>query len=287
MRKNRGYIDYDYEAAFTDPIDYSNESNIEKLLQQGKVKSVYTTKTIKAGNQFEVEIYPSFTKKESTGMNLKPRSSTAQKNLNDKNARKKLERLINANFSNGDLWVTLTYDNEHLPESMKDALKNIGNYMRRINYRREKMGLSNAKYIYITEYNPKKKIRCHHHLIMDGALSMDLVEKMWKFGKRNNVRRTQEDEDGGLMGLAKYLVKDPAGSKRWCSSKNLKKPVESKSYHAFRSRQVRKMVENRECVKELLEKRYKNRSLINFEIKKNEINGYFYVYARMTERRNQ
>lgn len=180
MRKNRGYIDYDYEAAFTDPIDYSNESNIEKLLQQGKVKSVYTTKTIKAGNQFEVEIYPSFTKKESTGMNLKPRSSTAQKNLNDKNARKKLERLINANFSNGDLWVTLTYDNEHLPESMKDALKNIGNYMRRINYRREKMGLSNAKYIYITEYNPKKKIRCHHHLIMDGALSMDLVEKMWK-----------------------------------------------------------------------------------------------------------
>lgn len=47
------------------------------------------------------------------------------------------------------------------------------------------------------------------------------------------------------------------------------------------------MVENRECVKELLEKRYKNRSLINFEIKKNEINGYFYVYARMTERRNQ
>ena len=94
MRKKRGYIDYDYEAAFTDPIDYSNERNIEKLLQQGKVKSVYTTKTIKAGNQFEVEIYPSFTKKESTGMNLKPRSSTAQKNLNDKNARKKLERLI-------------------------------------------------------------------------------------------------------------------------------------------------------------------------------------------------
>ena len=114
---------------------------------------------------------------------------------------------------------------------------------------------------------------------------------MWRkcgnIGKRNNVRRTQEDEDGGLTGLAKYLVKDPAGSKRWCSSKNLKKPVESKSYHAFRSRQVRKMVENRECVKELLEKRYKNRSLINFEIKKNEINGYFYVYARMTERRNQ
>ena len=112
------------------------------------MKSVYTTKTIKAGNQFEVEIYPSFTKKESTGMNLKPRSSTAQKNLNDKNARKKLERLINANFSNGDLWVTLTYDNKHLPESMKDALKNIGNYIKKNQLQKRKNGIIKRK-IYI------------------------------------------------------------------------------------------------------------------------------------------
>lgn len=287
MRRKKHYVEYDYEATFTEPIDYANESNMEKLLQQGKVKSLYTTKTIKAGNQFEVEIYPAFTRKESMGKNLKPRSTSAQKNLNDKNARKKLERLINANFSSGDLWITLTYDNEHLPVSMKEALKNIGNYIRRINYRREKIGLSNAKYIYVTEYNPGKKIRCHHHIIMDGELPMDDVEKLWKCGKRNNVRRTATDEEGALTGLAKYLAKDPAGNKRWCSSTNLRKPVESKSYHAFRSRQVRKMVENRECVKQMLEKKYKNRRLINFEIKKNEINGYFYVYARMTERRNQ
>ncbi len=286
MKKKSHYIEYDYESTFNDPMEEANEKEIEKLLANRKIKSIYTTKTIKAGNQFEVEIYPAFTRKKATELNIKPKSKLAQKKLNDRNARKRAERLINANFESGDLWITLTYDNEHLPNDIEEALKNMKNYIRRINYRRTKLGLPKAKYIYVTEYSHKKKIRCHHHMIMDKGLSMDEIESMWKCGKRNNVRRTHEDDIGGLTGLAKYLVKDPAGSKRWCSSTNLKKPVERKSYSAFRSRQVRKMVENRECVKTLLEKRYKNKLLVDFEIKKNEINGYYYVYARMTERRN-
>ena len=281
-RKHR-FTDYDYEEVFKDPLELASEKTIERLLQLGKMKSVYATKTIRAGSQFEVEIYPEFTKQQCREYGIRKRSYQAQKNLNDKNSRKRLERLINANFKDGDLWITLTYDSDHLPGSMEEALKNMKNYIRRINYRRKKAGLPPAKYIYITEWNEKKKIRCHHHMIMDGAMSMDDVEKLWKCGKRNNVRRVAAD-DAGLSGLAQYLAKDPAGSKRWCSSLNLEKPKESKSYHAFRGCHVRKMVNDREEVRRMTEKRYPKMRMLSCQVRYNEINGRYYIHVRMTER---
>ena len=62
--KNKKYISYSYDDTFTDPLTVANESLIEKLLASGTIKSVYATKTVKAGSQFEIEIYPEFTKKE-------------------------------------------------------------------------------------------------------------------------------------------------------------------------------------------------------------------------------
>lgn len=287
MKKGkRKYVEYNYEATYIEDIDHATDSKIERLLKQGKIKSVYTTKTIKAGKQFEVEIYPSFTKKQITGAGVKKNNYQAQKNLNDKNARKKLERLIHANFKENDLYLTFTYDNKHLPASIEEAKKKMKNYIDRINYRRKKLGMGNAKYIYITEYSNKRKIRCHHHLIMDGAMSMDDVEKAWKCG-RTSASRIKPDGDGTLSALATYLSKDPAGSKRWCSSLNLKKPYESKSYTAFRACHIRKMVEARHRVKEMLEKKYCNKKLIFEEIRYNEVNDYVYIYAKMSERCNQ
>lgn len=50
---------------------------------------------------------------------------------------------------------------------------------------------------------------------------------MWKLGRRNQTRRLDYDENG-LSGLAHYITKDPKGKKRWCASKNLKKPEEKR-----------------------------------------------------------
>ena len=279
---------YDYEEAFNLPLEQAQDKDIERLLHAGKLKSVYATKTIKSGDQFEIEIFPDFTKKQAHDLKLKKPSRQAQKNLNDKNARKKLERLINANFSEGDYWITLTYSNASLPKDMQEALKNMRNFIRRINYRRKKEGLPEAKYIYVTEWSmgKGKKIRCHHHMIMDHDLPMDVVESLWKCGKRNNIRRCDPDECG-LTGIAKYISKDPKGSKRWCSSKNLKKPVEHKSYTRFKASHVKKIVRNRDNAKTLAEKRYPNKEYLKDEVYYNEINGYFYIYIRMRERRRK
>lgn len=283
--KKRKYFDYDVENTFIDYLSVANEEQIKRLLDKGLIKSVYATKTIKSGNQFEIEIYPEFTRKQAKILNLKKKINKAQKNLNDRNARKKLERLINANFVKGDLWITLTYDNKHLPASIDEAIKNMTNYIRRINYRRKKLGIDKAKYIYITEYSQEEDIRCHHHLIMDSGLSMDIVESVWKCGKRNNVRKVDPDEKG-LTGLANYLSKDPKGKKRWCSSNNLKKPKESKSYSNFKGSHVKKMVRNRALVESMVNKKYKNMIFLSEEIRYNEYNGQFYIYVRMRERRN-
>lgn len=284
-KRKRSYIDYSYDDTFTDPLELANEKRIEDLLSKGFIHSVYATKTIKAGNQFEVEIYPEFTRKENKELKLK-KTNKAQRNLNSKYARKRIERLINTNFIKGDLYITLTYDNKHLPSSIEEAQKNMKNFIRRINYKRTKEGLDKAKYIYITEFSKEKNIRCHHHMIMDCGLSGEIVENMWKCGRRNNIRKLDPDENG-LTGLANYLVKDPKGKKRWCASTNLKKPKESKSYHSFRASHVKKMIQERTRVREMCERKYKNMIYVNEEIKYNDINGKFYIYVRMRERKKE
>lgn len=303
-RKKRGmvYIPYDYEAAYAQSIEFMNEWFIEQMTAHRKTV-VYALKEIKAGEQFEVEIYPQFKSMDEVppdGRNVKRDNSKAQRNLNDKNARKHVERLINENFTDRDIWITLTYDDAHLPPDgdIDAAVKNMQNYIRRINYQRQKRGLKNARYVYVTEYNPDAQIRWHHHLVMDGDLDMDTVEKCWKNGRRNEVRRLEKDENG-LSGIANYIVKQKKrikGEKRWNSSQGLREPqirvVHSKrptrddgSYKKIRQ-YVDKMVKDRESIKEQMSKWYPDYDFTEAGVYVNDFNGLFYIRARMRKRRN-
>ena len=176
-KPRRGFIPYDYEAAYAKSLEDMHEWFVEQMFNHRK-KVVYALKEITAGEQFEVEIYPQFrSMDEVPPEGLKKDNTKAQKNLNDKNARKYVERLINENFTDRDIWITLTYDDEHLPPDgdIDAAIKNMQNYIRRINYQRKKQGFGNCKYIYVTEYNPDEEIRWHHHLVMDGDLDLSLI----------------------------------------------------------------------------------------------------------------
>ncbi len=57
-------------------------------------------------------------------------SSAARRRLNLKAASRQLELLIAANFTRRDLVVTLTYDDEHLPQSRAEAVKNLKKFFR-------------------------------------------------------------------------------------------------------------------------------------------------------------
>ena len=229
-KKGMTFIPYDYEAAYNKSLEDMNEFFVEQMFKHGK-KVVYALKEIRAGDQFEVEIYPQFKKMDEVppeGRSIKKDNDKAQRNLNDKNARKYVERLINENFTDRDLWLTFTYDNEHLPPDgdIDAAIKNVQKFIRRVNYQRKKRGLPNARYVYVTAYNPTEEIRWHHHIVMDGDMDMDVVEGCWKQSSRNEVRRLQKDENG-LTGMAKYIVEEKnrvKSEKRWNSSQGLRDP---------------------------------------------------------------
>lgn len=304
MARKRGmqFIPYDYEAAYNKAMEDMHEWFIENLFQHQK-KVIYALKEITAGDQFEIEIYPQFRSMDEVppeGRIIKKDNNKAQKNLNDKNARKYVERLINENFSDRDIWMTLTYDDAHLPPDgdVDAAIKNVQKYIRRINYQRKKRGLPNAKYVYVTAYNPDAEIRWHHHIVMDGALDMETVESCWKQSSRNEVRRLQTDENG-LSGMANYIVEEKnrvPSEKRWNSSQGLrdprikvvhsKRPAAGGSYKKIGSF-VDGMVKDRDSIPEILKKWYPDMDFTNANVYYNDFNCMFYIHARMRKRRLQ
>lgn len=301
-RKQNKTVPYDYTEAFTQSLDELNDLFKYEVTQTVQKKD-YALKEIKAGTQLEVEIYPQFNYwdevPEAGRKELNEKLRRAQANLNEKNARKNLIRKINANFTDGDLWLTLTYDSEHLPEdgNMDEALSNMQKFIRRVNRRRKKNGLPNAKYIYVTEYSPLDKIRWHHHIVMDGALPPDEVLKLWGQSSRNEARRIQTDENG-LTGMAKYIVKQTKriyGEKRWNSSQGLIEPdikvthnkpsaAGQKDYKKI-ERYVRKFIRDNNTIEEQLLRWYPSYDFTDSEIFFNDFNGLFYIRARMRQRK--
>lgn len=158
-------------------------------------------KKIDCAEYREVDIIPRTEAAEqaSRGKRGKKRKVNApkQKDLNDKNAKRYLVQLGNGNFHIGDLHTSCTYSAENLPGTVEEAENIVTNYLRRIAYRRKKLGLEPLKYILVTEYKYSKDGQClkriHHHIIMNGGLDRDDVELMWT-KDRINWKKTDDPE---------------------------------------------------------------------------------------------
>ena len=286
--KQRLYADYDYEKAYLDQIEKMEEAEAERYAKRNLGKA-YQTKTTKAGDHLEVDIYPAFGSRSEMPRIKKQGSRKAQKNLNERKARRYLNNLADANFGKGDYWCTFTYDNDHLPNDIEEAQRYFANYIRRINRRRKRLGKDNVKYICVTEYvnEQGEDIRCHHHVIMSGDDDRDTLEDLWKGGGRNQVRRIIPDPDTNIAGITTYIsktAKDPKrrkGKKRWTSSRNLTKPEVTKSYSKFGKRTAARMALDRIYLERRVKKEYQGYRFIVAEVRINEINGGFYIYVRM------
>lgn len=298
-RKKKVWDQYDYENIYDKSFDELTGEFIGAVVKPPKGIS-YTTKTIKAGNQFEVEIYPAFKCSRDLPEGIickkeKKDTRQAQKNLNDRNSRKRLTRLVHANFGPGDYWCTLTFNEEELPKGLEDAERLSKNFFKRINRLRKKKGLENAKYIYVIEEGTYGTERFHLHMIMDNGLSKDEVEEKWGHGAVT-IKTINYYKDENLLGLCNYIVKDPEtykktafrikGKRQWGSSKgNLKEPQERVNRSKFSKKRVMDMVLHQDGIGEMLEKTYPGYQFKEVEIRYNDFNGLFYVYARMQDKR--
>ena len=264
----------------------TREEKIDELRKSSK-KYKYYLKTIISGDMLETEIYPIYTKRSDVPRRDKEKASKeSQDNLNDKNARKRFIRMLNSNFGKDDLLLTATYEDRYLP-TQKQAKKDITNYIRRLKNYREKHGLPELKYIYVIEYvdeeeqHKSKKIRVHHHLIIN-KMDRDVAENLWKRG-RVEARRLQPD-DFGLEGIARYLLKDPKG-KRWYGSRNLKEPIVSRLTTKLSKRKAEKIAMNQGDLPGMLEKLYNDKYRFNdSQTYTSDITGGVYIYCRMKRR---
>ena len=132
------------------------------------------TRTIKAGPMAYVECFPVWDTRSAKAAKNEAQKEThkrAQDRVHARNARRKLERLVNANFGEGDLIVTCTYAQDEGPEDEKRAQRDVAAYLRRIANMRKRRGLPQMRYIYITEKTSSLKhgVRYHHHVRRDHA----------------------------------------------------------------------------------------------------------------------
>lgn len=184
-------------------------------------------KKYECGNYMDVEIFHVSNKHKEIKREVKKyESSEAQKNLNNKKAQRHLIRRVHLNFGKGDLYIDLTYDKENIPQSRKEVLKDIQNYVARLKRWRKKNGLSELKYLYVISNmdQNKNKVRYHVHMIIN-QMDRNVAEEKWGKGYANTD--TLQFNEVGVTGKTLYMARQAKGERSWGCSTKLKK-VEAK-----------------------------------------------------------
>jgi hypothetical protein len=281
MKNKRVYSvdDYDIDELYGNAYIDTPEERVE-LTRDKNIERV-RTKTIKSGEMLEVEIYPVYNTRLSLPRATKKKySRAAQRKLNNRNAVKKIVRLVNTNFKPGvDIWVHLPYDDENLPATLEAAQKNMQNYVKRLKRYAARQDWAELKYVYITEGGGNTNKRFHHHMTVNFP-DRDVAEWLWKGGEYPRANRLR-DSVFKFEGMARYVSKDPQGSKRYVASRNLKKPIESRADFKFTRGGVLKILQGRRDAKTEFERRYKGYRFLDMKAFISDFVSGAYLYVRM------
>ena len=159
-------------------------------------------------------------------------STAARERLNARTSFQKLERTLAANFDDGDLYVTLTYDDKHLPDTRDKAVRKIRCFLSKLRAARKIRG-EPLHYIYVTEgCYPGPGSRLHHHLVLNSTgADLEEIRTLWIYGGNVEVRRLEFHQGYTYEDLASYLTKEPrewghpqVGERTWTPSLGLSRP---------------------------------------------------------------
>lgn len=259
--------------------------NEAALTAMEKNSGFYRTRTIRSGELLEVEVYPVIPQRQiREALSRKGVTREAQRRQNQKNAEKRCVRLIETNFGKEDWFFSATIAGEQLP-TLDEMQKIMQGFIRRVNYRRKQAGMENARYIYVIEgyEEGSKQKRLHVHCVMDGGLDAATIETIWGRG-RCKCDRLKPDEYGGLGDLARYMVKDPRGRKRWRASKNLKQPIITTADRKVSARAAKRIAEDTAGRAAALEKLYEGYEHQETDVRTNPFIPGCYIYAVMRKR---
>lgn len=233
------------------------------------------------GSYLDGDIYPVYQPAGKRRSKCRP-TKEIQKRLNQRNAEKKLTRLIHNNFCEDDIAVHLTFRPECQPEDEAAASRQLRNYIRRLKRLYRKQGIE-MKYIAVMEYG-RRSGRIHFHLILTGGMDRDELEKLWGNGYANS-KRLQFDENG-LTALVRYITKDRVTYKRWSGSRNLVKPepqVKDGAVTMADMEQMRDAIDSRNA-HAYFERLYPGFLLTEASCTRNGVNRGWYIHFEMRRR---
>lgn len=154
-------------------------------------------------------------------------SSEALKKMNAKNACKKLEMMLAANFRKRDLVVHLTYAEEFLPGNRAECEKRLKKFRADLNALRKKKGTPNLVMFWNYEHEHGDK-RWHHHCVLNST-GDDIADILacWPWGSNVEIKPLRVDKEKNYATIARYMCKerpDRVGKRQWSSTHNTVKP---------------------------------------------------------------
>ena len=154
-------------------------------------------------------------------------STAAQQRINARNSWQKLELMLAANFVPGDLVVTLTFDDEHLPETRAQAAARMKQFRAELSRIRKAAG-EDLVMIWALE-NKSGAGRWHCHCVINATAGADFADLLhcWPYGSDIEIRRLEISREKNYESLARYMCKEArerAGLRSWSYTRNAKHP---------------------------------------------------------------
>lgn len=267
----------------------------------------YIEKKIYAGNTLEVEKYYDYKNNRGIGERRMPKmeiSPEVKAELNERQAEKKLRRLMNTNFTNDDWYLTMDCIREDGEEyATKDEMKKmLESFQRKCRSFWKKQG-AELKYVSVMAIGSRSAR--HFHLVLSDCNGLDYKEMrkklqdIWdnvylKGGKKKRSYIHLVNLYGDNYGdLAAYFIKQSkttmatVGEKignRWNASKNLKKPLV-----------IRRVISNRKAFKQeirapkgyYIDEKYTDRGVGRADFGGYEYCRYVLVRISKDERRHE
>lgn len=200
----------------------------------------YIKKTVKAGRTIEVIKYHDRAHGRKGGKREKRKGPTSPRQAlsNAQRREQRLRWLLNENFEDGDLFLTIVYirrmgEDPISPEKMKD---NFNRFIRKLRVEYRKRG-KELKWVHSMEIGSRGAR--HHHIVMN-YMDVRLIMKVWyeavpdpEEGKGSAFHPNPLNTDGQYGKVAAYMMKQTAQKlddedrlqgKAYSCSRNLRKP---------------------------------------------------------------
>ncbi len=278
----------------------------------------YRTKVVRAGDMLYISCYPLISNRELLRQQdlrleamrqakLPRRMRAAWNKYNNARRTREFEQLVHANFGQGDLHISLTYDmtawydrgEKAEPITEDDAKRHVRNYLARVKRLVKRNGgdPDGIRWIQVTvcreaqhESSVPQQDRIHHHMLLHGVPESlrNEAEALWPFGYCN-ADRLREDSRG-LAAMAGYIARQEGSAngtsyKRhsYTCSRNIRRPEIRTSDARISRRRVGQIAQDvRANGADILEKIYPGYRLTDeAEVYISDYTAGAYIYARM------